>query len=68
MTAQRYWVIGGDYSCMDFKTLRSGTQTILGPFECREDAKSEWKRVSMETKSQATARFSIVLENGVQSH
>jgi hypothetical protein len=63
MAAQRYWVIGGDFSCMDFKTLRSGTQTILGPFESREDAKSEWKRVSFEHKSSATARFSIVLEN-----
>jgi len=34
--------------------------TILGPFGSESDARSEWKRVSFENKSTATARFTIV--------
>jgi hypothetical protein len=61
---QRYWVIGGNYRDLDFNALRDGSETILGPFECEQDAKSEWKRVSFEHKSTATTRFLIVAENG----
>lgn len=66
MTEQRYWVIGGNYRDLEFKTLRDGTETILGPFESEEDARYEWKRVSFEHKSTATARFAIVAENAAQ--
>ena len=45
MSDQRYWVVGGKYSCLEFKVLEDGTQTILGPFEREEEAKSEWKRI-----------------------
>lgn len=62
MSDQRYWVIGGNYSCMDFKMLRDGTQTLLGPFEREDEAKSEWKRLSFENKATATTRYSIVAE------
>lgn len=60
MQSQRYWVIGGNYRDLDFSTLRDGSETILGPFDRAEDAKSEWKRVSFEHKSNATTRFLIV--------
>ena len=62
MADRRYWVIGGNYDCLDFKSLKGGTQTLLGPFEREEDAKSEWKRISFEHKSMATTRYSIVAE------
>ena len=65
MHEQRYWVIGGNYRDLDFNALRNGSETILGPFSCEDDARCEWKRVSFEHKSNATARFLIVAENGV---
>ena len=64
MHSQRYYVIGGNYRDLDFSALRDGSGTILGPFEREEDAKSEWKRVSFEHKSTATARFLIVAQTG----
>ena len=64
MQDQRYYVIGGNYRDLDFNALRDGCGTILGPFECEEDARSEWKRVSFANKSTATARYLIVAENG----
>ena len=66
MTEQRYWVIGGNYRDLEFSALRDGSETILGPFEREEDARSEWKRVSFEHKSNATARFLIVAQNGAK--
>ena len=63
MTTERYWVIGGEYSAMDFKRLKEGAQQILGPFEDREEARAAWKRVSAENSSRATARFSIAAEH-----
>ena len=60
MHDQRYYVIGGNYRDLEFKALRDGSATILGPFGSEADARSEWKRVSFENKSTATARFTIV--------
>jgi hypothetical protein len=65
MSDRRYWVVGGKYSCLEFKTLESGSQTILGPFDREEEARSEWKRISFENKSEATTRYSIVAEGAV---
>ena len=63
MTSQRYWVIGGDYSCMGFKALKdTNAATLAGPFETKNDAQSEWKRLSGEQSSRATSRFSIAVE------
>ena len=61
MVQHRYWVIGGDYSCMGFKALRDSAQ-IEGPFESKADAKDAWKRLSGEHSSRATVRFSIASE------
>ena len=62
MTRERYWVVGGEYCCMAFKTLKNGAPQVLGPFEDREQAKAAWKRVSQETRSQATTRYAIAAE------
>ena len=62
MTKERFWVIGGEYAAMDFKRLKDGAQRIFGPFDDQDEAKAAWKRVSAETSSQATARFSIASE------
>ena len=63
MSQHKFWVIGGKYGDLGFEKLASDTPTILGPFDCEEDAKSEWKRVSFEHRAFATTRFSIVREH-----
>jgi hypothetical protein len=65
MTQERYWVVGGEYSCMAFKALKDGAPHVLGPFEDRDEAKEAWKRVSQATRANATTRYSIAAEQFV---
>ena len=62
MSTERFWVIGGEYSCTAFKTLKNGRPDVAGPFVTREEAKAAWRRVSEETRSLATARYAIATE------
>jgi hypothetical protein len=61
MTKERFWVIGGDYSCLAFTNLRESA-TVVGPFEDRDQAREAWKTLSREHSSRATTRFSIASE------
>ena len=61
MTKERYWVVGGDYACTEFNSLRGPAQAI-GPFEERAQAEQAWKEVSRDTRSRATARYAITAE------
>jgi len=61
MTKERYWVVGGDYSCTEFNAIRGQAQAI-GPFEAREQAEQAWREVSRENRSRATARYAITSE------
>ncbi len=63
MTKQRFWVIGGEYSCMAFTSLKDGK--MMGPYETRDEAQAAWKQVSNATRSSATARYSIASESFV---
>ncbi len=62
MTKERFWVIGGDYTCMGFRSLREGSQHVAGPFENRTEAQAAWRQLSEQTRSRATARYSITSE------
>jgi hypothetical protein len=62
MTKERFWVVGGDYTCMGFQQLRDGSQKVIGPFESRTEAQAAWRRVSEAERSRATARYSITSE------
>ena len=45
------------------KALRdSNGATLAGPFDSRQDAQSEWTRLSREHSARATSRFSIAVE------
>jgi hypothetical protein len=59
---ERYWVIGGDYTAMDFRALDTERAAIVGPFDNREEAQAAWRRLSSENSSRATTRFSIAAE------
>ena len=62
MTTERFWVVGGEYSCTAFKALKTGAPEVLGPFETRDAARDAWRRISDETRSCATARYAIATE------
>ncbi len=62
MTKERFWVVGGEYSCLAFKTLKNGAPEVMGPFETRDEAKDAWRRISDRTRSCATARYAIATE------
>ena len=62
MVQHRYWVIGGEYTCLGFKALRDGAPQAAGPFESQAEAKDVWKRLSSEHSSRAAVRFSIAAE------
>jgi hypothetical protein len=62
MSTERFWVVGGEYSCLGFKTLKNGKPEVLGPFDDHEEARRAWRRVSDETRSSATARYAIASE------
>ena len=62
MHTERYWVVGGEYSCLDFKTLKSDPQ-VFGPFDTHAEARAAWRQVSDTTKASATAKFAITSEH-----
>lgn len=62
MMKQRFWVIGGDYTCLGFNALRTKAPHVEGPFADRDTAQAAWRRISREHSSNATARFSIAVE------
>mgnify|MGYP003580171913 CR=1 FL=1 len=62
MTTERFWVVGGEYSCLAFKTLKNGAPEVIGPFDDRAQAKAGWQRVSEENRSRATTRYAIASE------
>ncbi len=61
--ATRYWVVGGDYEDPEFRALIPGTETIAGPFDNEQRAKTEWTRLTCcpET-TPCTTRYSIAAE------
>jgi hypothetical protein len=61
-TTKRFWVVGGEYSCLGFKALKDGRPEVVGPFETREEAKAVWKRLADQTRASATARYAIATE------
>ena len=68
MTTERFWVIGGEYSDLQFRTLKTGAADVLGPFASREEARLAWRRASEETRSCATAKYAIASEQLILPH
>lgn len=65
MSENRYWVIGGEYANTAFDRVVEGTERILGPFLCQEEAHRAWESVAVETRSICLARFTIVREGSM---
>ena len=63
-TSPRFWVIGGEYTCLDFDQMVEGTEKVAGPFFHRSAAEAVWRRMSEEDRCRAQVRYAIVAEGG----
>jgi hypothetical protein len=66
-SAPRFWVIGAEYTCLDFVRLIEGTEKVAGPFFHRSAAEAVWRRLSEEDRCRAQVRYAIVAESGKSS-
>jgi hypothetical protein len=63
-TAPRFWVIGGEYTCLGFEQLVEGTEKVAGPFFHKSAAEAVWRRLSESDRCRAQVRYAIVAESG----
>ncbi|MTI09246.1 DUF4170 domain-containing protein [Curvivirga aplysinae] len=54
-----YFVIGGEYTDTDFKTIKGGEETKFGPYASREEARDKWKALSMADIDNCYVRYRI---------
>ena len=57
-----YYVIGGEFSSLNFHTYTPGTTIIRGPFPERIEAQEAWKVLSEQYRHMASYRF-VITEN-----
>ena len=57
--SQQFWVIGGEYRCLEFRELSSASAPI-GPFATYEEAEQVWRARAEQTRGEASTRFTIV--------
>ncbi len=56
-----YWVVGGEYTDTDFKTLAADASLEeYGPFHTYEAARKEWQARNMARIDNAMVRYRIV--------
>ena len=60
----RFWVIGGEFTCLGFEHLVEGTERVAGPFFHRSAAEAVWRRFSEADRPRAQVRYTIVAEGG----
>ncbi|HEX5866375.1 MAG TPA: hypothetical protein VFY72_01615 [Beijerinckiaceae bacterium] len=63
-SAPRFWVIGGEYTCLEFEQIVEGTEKVAGPFFHRSAAEAVWRRLSEADRCRAQVRYAIVAESG----
>jgi hypothetical protein len=57
---KQFWVIGGEYQCVEFQEVIPGSERVFGPYRSYDDANQVWRERSLASRSQATTRYSIV--------
>jgi hypothetical protein len=58
----KYWIVGGEYQDTAFDRMVAGTEQLIGPFQCRDKAMDEWKKLATATRSNCHARYTIAEE------
>ena len=62
---KQYWVVGGEFTSLNFHSFAPGTSDVLGPYDNREGAEEAWKKLSSYHKFKAAYR-AIILEDSVK--
>ena len=57
---QEFWVIGGKYRDIDFRSLEDGGGELYGPFGSYDEAHRSWVDRTRATRSLAEVRYQIV--------
>ena len=57
---KQFWVIGGEYQCVEFEEVLPGTARVFGPFPSYDEANRIWRERSLASRSSATTRYTIV--------
>lgn len=57
---QHYWVIGAEFETVACDAQVPGTGQLIGPFPSYDDAHQVWRERSMDSRAQATTRYTIV--------
>jgi hypothetical protein len=60
MTREEFWVVGGSFRDVSFVALERSSGELHGPFPSYADALICWRERTAATRSQATARFTVV--------
>jgi hypothetical protein len=59
-----FYVVGGVYTDMDFKTVVPGTEEEYGPFRTEDEAVKAWKAHAMAKIDNCFHRLSVVQREG----
>lgn len=57
---KQFWVIGGEYRCVEFDEVLPGTARVFGPYSDYDAANQVWRERSLASRSSATTRYTIV--------
>lgn len=57
---KEFWVVGGRFQDVSFAALDQGEGELHGPFDSYSAALIRWRERTAETRSRATARFTVV--------
>ncbi len=57
---EEFWVVGGSFRDVSFAALEHSSGELHGPFPSYADALACWRERTSVTRSQATARFTVV--------
>ena len=58
--SKQFWVIGAEYSDLQFVHPVDGTTRLFGPYENYQDARELWRARVMMSRHEATTRYTIV--------
>lgn len=61
---KQFWVIGAEYSDMQFMRPVGGSTRLFGPYESYHDAREQWRARVMMSRHEATTRYTIVSNGG----
>ena len=61
--SKEYWVVGGEFTSMNFHKINPASKEVHGPFATREAAEAKWKALTEGTRHLARTAFRILEES-----